>query len=187
MSLGDFLHEMDGLTSKSNWVHALADAAWEGEDSRDSLWAWLRQWLKPLEKDDDTLRRSQGALARLCLDLDSSSWLSPISPTLGRLLACGWSDDQALRMSRRTWLKRLGVSSLAPELLAFWKRNTHRMVPDPGHIKGADYKHCADWARALWEIHPASCEHLLPQWSVVHQRRRNLWRALRRKGRPIPG
>jgi hypothetical protein len=186
-SLGDFLRETDGLTSESNWVHALADAAWKGEDSRDSLWAWLRQWLKTLEKDDETLRRSQGALARLCLDLDSSSWLSPVSPTLGRLLACDRSDDQALRMSRRTWLKRLGVSSLAPELLAFWKRNTHRMVPDPGRIQGADYKHCAEWARALWEIHPASCERLLAQWSVVHQRKRNLWRALRTKGLPIPG
>lgn len=186
-SIGDFLYGTDVLASKSNWVRALADAAWEGEDSRDSLYVWLRRWLKTLEEDDETLRRSQGALARLCLDLDSSSWLSPISPTLGRLLACGWSDDQALRMSRRRWLERLGVSSLTPELLAFWKRNTHRIVPDPGCVKGADYNACADWARALWEINPPSCEHLLARWSVVHQRRRNLWRTLRTKGLPIPG
>ena len=99
---------------------------------------------------------------------------------------CG-GGEQALRMSRRKWLERLGVSSLTAELLAFWKRNAHRMAPDPGGVMGADYKSCADWARALWEINPASCERLLAQWSVVHQRRRNLWRALRTKGLPIPG
>ena len=102
-------------------------------------------------------------------------------------VACCGGGEQALRMSRRKWLERLGVSSLTAELLAFWKRNAHRMAPDPGGVMGADYKSCADWARALWEINPASCEHLLAQWSVVHQRRRNLWRALRTKGLPIPG
>ena len=119
-SLGDFFY-VTGVTSKFDWVQALADAAWEGEDSGDSLCASLRRWLQILEKDDATLRRSRGALSLLCLDLDSSSWLSPISPTLGRLLACCGGGEQALRMSRRKWLERLGVSSLTAELLAFWK------------------------------------------------------------------
>ena len=183
-SVGHFLYEGYGSTKKPHWVHALADAVWEGEGSQASFCASLRQWLKAAEENTETLRRSERALARLSLDLDSHSWLSPVSPTLERLLAYGWSDDPALRVSRRKWLERLGAASLVPELLAFWKRNVQRLVPDPGHSGGTDYKSCADWAKALWEMNQPSCKELLHQWSVVHHRRRNLWRALRAKGLP---
>ena len=103
-------------------------------------------------------------------------------PTLTRLLANGQSDDPALRASRR----RLGVSALVPELLAFWKRNTRHLVPDPSYSGGAIYRNNADWAKALWEMNPTSCKELLRQWSVVHHRRRNLWQALRAKDLPVP-
>jgi hypothetical protein len=167
---------------KPHWVHALADAAWEGEGSQDSFCAWLRQWLNTSEQDCATLRRSQGALARLSLDLESAAWLSSVSPTMARLLACNQSNDPALGASRRRWLERLGVSSLVPELLAFWRRNAQRLVPDPAASGGSDYQSCADWAKALRELNPTSCKELLRQWSVAHHRRRNLWRALQRKG-----
>jgi len=183
-SVGNFSYESYHDTPKSHWVHVLADAAWQGEDSRDSFCVSLREWIKEVEGDTETLRRSQNALARLCLDLDRASWLSSSSPTLVRLLSYGWSDDRALLASRRTWLERLGASSLTPELIAFWKRNTRRLVPDPGHSEGADYKRCADWARALWEMDPSACKDLIGQWSAVHARRRNLWRELRAKDLP---
>ena len=165
-----------------HWVHALADAAWNGEGSQDSLCAWLRQWLDATERDCTTLCLSQGALARLSLDLDSVTWLSPVSPTMARLLAYNQSNDPRLGASRRKWLKRLGAYFLVPELLAFWRRNAQRLVPDPAASGGPDYQGCADWALALRELNPTSCKELLLQWSVAHRRRRNLWRALQRKG-----
>jgi hypothetical protein len=181
-SVGSVLYGLYGdPPQKPHWVHALADAAWE-EGSQDSFCAWLRQWLNTTERDCATLRRSQGALARLSLDLDSAAWLSLVSPTMARLLAHNQSNDPALGASRRTWLKRLGAYSLVPELLAFWRRNTQRLVPDPAASGGADYQSCADWAQALREVNPTSCKELLRQWSVAHHRRRNLWRALQRKG-----
>ncbi len=172
----------DDRPEKPHWVHALADAAWEGEGAENSFCVWLRQWLKAIERDGATLRRSQAALARLSLDLDRAAWLSRVSPTIARLLAYNQSHDRALEVSRRKWLERLGIFSLVPELLAFWRRNARHLVPDPAAARGADYRDCADWAQALRELNPTSCRELLRQWSVPHHRRRNLWRALQAKG-----
>jgi hypothetical protein len=170
-----------------HWVYALADAAWEEECAQDSFCAWLRQWLNAIERDNATLRRSLVALARLSLDVDSGAWLSSVSPTMARLLADNQNNDPSLRASRRKWLKRLGASSLAPELLAFWRRNLWRLVPDPASNVKSDYKICANWTQALRELNPTSCKDLLRQWSVTHRRRKNLWRALQAKGLSIPG
>lgn len=177
----DGYHKSD----KPHWVHALADAAWDGNPA--SFCATVRQWIKTTEDNSETLRRSERALGRLCLDLDSISWLTPVSPSLQNLLAYGWSNDLVLRASRRKWLEHFGASSLIPELLEFWKRNVLYLVPDPGYAGAPDYKNCADWTKALWEINQPACKELLHQWSVVHHRRRNLWRALREKGLSVPG
>jgi hypothetical protein len=171
---------------KDHWVHALIDAAWEAEGTQQSFCAWLRQWLKATERDGETLLHSQAALACLSLDLDGAAWLSSVSPTMARLLAYNHSYDRALAASRRGWLKRLGASSLVPELLAFWRRNTQRLVPDPANSRGPDYRNCADWIQALRELDPTSCKDLLREWSAAHRRRRNLWRALQAKGLSMP-
>ena len=167
---------------KPHWVHALADAAREGEGAGQSISVWLRQWLQAIERDGATLRQSEAALVRLSLDLDRAQWLSRVSPTMVRLLAYNRSYDRTLDASRKKWLKRLGIFCLVPELLAFWRRNARHLVPDPAAARGADYRDCADWVQALRELNPASCEDLLRQWSVTQHRRRNLWRALQAKG-----
>jgi hypothetical protein len=168
-------------SQKFHWVHALADAAWEGHSRQDSFCAWLRRWLNTIERDSAALRSSQAALACLSLDLEGGTWLSRASPKLVRLLAYSRTNDRALGASRRTWLKRLGASALVPDLLAFWRRNVQRLVPDPAASCG-DYKSCADWVQALGELNTTSLKQLLRQWSVSHHRRRNLWRALEAKG-----
>ena len=187
-SLGSFFYRpYQDPPPNLDWVHALADAAWEEEGAQDSFCAWLRRWLNATERNNATLRRSQVALARLSLDVDSAAWLSSVSPTMARLLTDNQNDDPSLRASRRKWLKRLGATSLTPELLAFWRRNIQRLVPDPAANIGSDYRICADWTQALRELNPASCKELLRQWSVTHGRRRNLWRALQAKGLLMPG
>ena len=108
-SIGHVFYEGYQKSNKPHWVHALADAAWLGDQVL--FCASLRQWLKATEENDEALRQSERVLARLCLDLDSASWLTPVSRALQNILAYGWSDDQALRASRRKCLERLGASS----------------------------------------------------------------------------
>ncbi len=177
-SLERVLYEPLTRTPGTHWVHFLADAAWRGSDSQDYFCASLRSWLVETERDMETLRHFQDALALLSRDLDCNQQLSKTSPALAHLFSEGWRNDPSLRASRRRWLERLGAVSLVPELLAFWKRNLRRLVPDPA-LAGPDYVRCADWVKALWEIDAAAGRDLLRQWSTAHHRRRNLWSALR--------
>ena len=166
-----------------SWVRALADAACQGEAGAVGFQESIRLWLKEMEADRNSPRRGLNAVARLSLDLEGGDWLRTLSPALAGILGCGWTIDKALLDSRRKWLSRLGGAALVPELQVFWKRNVIRFIPDP---VCSDYERCVDWLRALWEIDPDAGKRLLGQWGAIHWRRRNLWRAVRGKGLPVP-
>lgn len=172
-------------TQSPHWIHALADAAWEGQTGQATFQAWLRRWLAHAERNPEALRRSQNPLARLSLDIETASWLSRVSPALVRILADGWSDDPSVRASRRKWLERMGASFLVPELLSFWKRNIRSFIPDPARVEGSNYDRCAAWVQAFSDLQPEACREMLHRWSDMHRRRRNLWRALRKKALPV--
>lgn len=166
----------------SHWVHALVDAAWKGPDGSAAFTEWVRGWFRKIDAHPESIGKNLNALARLTLDMDSAGMLRREFPTLARLLACGWNDDPALRASRRRWLERSGGHSLMPELLSLWRRRTERLVPDPQKTESSNYDDCADWVRALHEIQPAACRNLITRWGTPHRRRKNLWRALRKRG-----
>ncbi len=185
-----FDFDPESLWNKSradrSWVHGLVDAAWQGESSAAGFQESIRLLLKEMETDRDTLRRRLNELARLSLDVESGVWLKAFSPTLARVLGYGWAVDKALLASRRNWLSRLSAADLVPELQAFWKRNLPRFVSDPASSAGSDYERCVDWLQALWEVDQDAAKRLLGKWGAVHWRRRNLWRAVRKKGLPMP-
>ncbi|MBI5210135.1 MAG: hypothetical protein HY927_09225 [Elusimicrobia bacterium] len=168
-----------------SWVHDLADAARQGDGGAAEFHEKIRRWLKEAGSTRESLHRALNDLARLSLDLESGAWLKPVSPSLALVLGYGWTKDGSLLASRRGWLSRLGAAALIPELVAFWKRNLPRFVPDPGSAC-SDYKRCADWLCALSEIDSDACGRLLGEWAAVHWRRKNLWRAIREKGLAVP-
>jgi hypothetical protein len=169
-----------------SWVHAIADAArMRAEDAagfHEDVSAWLRQ----LEQNPGTLKHSLDALARFSLDIDGGVWLKEFSPSLALVLGRGWPLERALIASRRAWLARLKAEALAPELQAFWKRNLCSLVREQPFDASSDYSRCVDWLAALWEIDPDAGRGLLHEWAAAHWRRRNLWRAVGRKGLPVP-
>lgn len=167
-------------------VRALVDAACQGGASAAGLQENIRQWIKGVEADRNSLRRGLNELARLSLDLESGDWLRTLSPTLAQILARGWATDKALLASRRNWLSRLGMTAMIPELQAFWKRNMLQLIPDPASDAGSNYERCVDWLRAFWEIDPDAAKRLIGEWGAVHWRRRSLWRTVRKKGLPMP-
>jgi hypothetical protein len=58
-------------------------------------------------------------------------------------------------------------------------------VPDPADAYKSDYTHHAEWAGALHELNQAEYEVLIKQWRKNHNRRRNLWRDMRKAGLAI--
>jgi hypothetical protein len=70
-------------------------------------------------------------------------------------------------------------------VLAFWRDNAVRFVPDPGGYTG-DYAESADWLSAVHQLNPAAAGELLARWVEPHHRKRNLWRDLALRGLSIP-
>lgn len=104
------------------------------------------------------------------------------APTLLKLLSASVDGERGrLEATRRSWCARLDARLLFPEVLAFWRDNVTRFVPDPGNTT-ADYTPSADWLAAVAEINPAAARELLARWAATYRIRRNLWRDLAQRG-----
>lgn len=101
-------------------------------------------------------------LAVLTRDLEAiTPALKRSAPKLLRLLSTSIRVGPGpLDAARREWWARLRGRELSPEILAFWKDNVARFVPDPGEATG-DYSECADWLAAVDEINPPAARELL--------------------------
>lgn len=184
------------------WVGALVDAAWAGRDGAAGFGAAVRAVLEEARAArTKTLQPALAgwsatfawhthpllALAILTRDLDATSpTLNKLAPRLFKLLTAEvGSEHSHLDSTRRAWCKRLGGPSLLPEVLAFWRDNAVRFVPDPSSFTG-DYQASADWLAAVHQINPTAAGELLARWVEPHRRKRNLWRDLARRGFSIP-
>jgi len=184
------------------WVSALVDAAWAGpggaamfhtavrvvldesrkEPAAKPKAAWKPRWVQPTGQE-----KSLRALAILTRDLDTTlPTMKKLAPRLWHLLSKADSDAQKrVSTTRRNWCKSLEGKALIPKIVAFWRENAVRFVPDPGTFT-AEYSESADWLAAVQEINPTAASDLLARWATVHHLRRNLWRDLAQRGFPIP-
>jgi hypothetical protein len=144
--------------------------------------AWNPRWAQPTGQE-----KSLRALAILTHDLDTTlPTMKKLAPRLWHLLSKADSDAQKrVSTTRRNWCKSLGGKALIPKIVAFWRENAVRFVPDPG-ASTAEYSESADWLAAVQEINPTAASDLLARWATVHHLRRNLWRDLAQRGFPIP-
>ncbi len=180
------------------WVPALVDAAQAGPRGVAVFHAAVRGTLAEACSAPGVKPRSAGhcdwpapgrerspllALAVMTRDLDSAApMLHESAPKLLKLLSASAGGERGrLEATRRSWCARLSARSLLPEVLAFWRDNVTRFVPDPGNTT-ADYTLSVDWLAAAAEINPAAARDLLARWAATYRRRRNLWRDLARRG-----
>ncbi|MBE9181902.1 hypothetical protein IQ268_25365 [Oculatella sp. LEGE 06141] len=64
----------------------------------------------------------------------------------------------------------------------YWKTHLQNFVPKPESASKSDYTVHAKWMVALKELSPQNYETLLAEWRDVHQRRSNLWKAMKQLG-----
>jgi hypothetical protein len=172
--------------SEMSWVHSLVDAARAGTGGKTMFRLAVRHWLEDVEAKPDALEPSREALAVLTLDLDEKSELRRLSPTLKRLISSpDWSARSTLRTSRRRRLHMLKPTSLFTDIIGLWRRNVHRLVPDPAQEVNSNYERSADWLAAVLELNTRSYKKIVSEWAVTHRRRRNLWKALAKKNLPL--
>ena len=85
------------------------------------------------------------------------------------------ADDE----SRQTYLQQYAPSDLWERVLTYWREQLHQFIPQPELAQKSDYTQHAQWMTALKELNLNNYELLLKQWRVKHQRRSNLWKAMR--------
>ena len=184
-----------------DWVAALVDAARAGREGAAPFHAAVRASLeeahaasalrpKPASQRWTLVDRGATplfALALLTRDLDATApTLKKSAPKLWKLLGAEEAGERdRVAATRRAWCKRLGGSSLVPEILAFWRDHATLFVPDPGDTTG-DYAQSADWLAAAHDLNPTAAKELLVRWASTYHLKRNLWRDLARRGVPMP-
>jgi hypothetical protein len=183
------------------WVTALVDAARVGPEGTAAFQAAVRATLEEARSESVIKPRSMNRYARPLLGQDSSpllalavlthdldataSTLKQSAPKLLKLLSSSAGGERGrVDATRRAWCARLGGASLLSEVLAFWRDNAVRFVPDPGGM--ADYAQSADWLAAVNEINPTAAGELLARWGETHRLKRNLWRDLAQRGFTMP-
>ncbi|HEY9625999.1 MAG TPA: hypothetical protein V6C84_01750 [Coleofasciculaceae cyanobacterium] len=78
--------------------------------------------------------------------------------------------------------KQYAPADLLEQVMNYWKTHLQNFVPKPESAAKSDYTHHAKWMVALKELSPQNYETLLAQWRNDHQRRSNLWKAMKQMG-----
>jgi hypothetical protein len=84
--------------------------------------------------------------------------------------------------SRQNYLKRYASADLLEQVMNSWKAHLQNFVPTPEPASKSNYTNHARWMVALKEVSPQNYETLLAAWRNVHQRRSNLWKAMKQVG-----
>lgn len=166
------------------WVSAMVDAAWAGpsgvamfntavrvvlDESRKEPAAKPKAALSPRWAQPTGQGKSLRALAILTRDLDATApTMKALAPRLWHLLSKVDSDARKrVSTTRRNWCKSLGGKVLIPRIVAFWREDAVRFVPDPG-ASTAKYSESADWLAAVHEINPAAASKLRASWATIY-------------------
>jgi hypothetical protein len=171
----------EGNGHPATWVQGLIDAVWEGRNASRSFRRFIEEWLTEAERSLEALKRARQAAAILTLDLGPEGKLRRTHPHLHPVLSEPQEARRLMQAPRHAWLRRLEASALLPKLMAFWKRNAARLVPDPANCP-AGYGHAADWLAAVKELDREEFTRILADWRVKHRRRRNLWKEVSGRG-----
>jgi len=175
----------DTASLASRWVHRLIDAAIVGDDGK-AFHKAVKTWLSEIS-ESPAMRDCRPSLSTLTLDLDRASVLKETAPKLHQLLAVYANGRSRLVRSRRRCIERLQGPGLLSDVLAFWKQHALSLIPDPAHAHRSRYYHHAEWMAAMLDLDREVYTGIIDRWSADHRRRRNLWKALREEGLPLPG
>ncbi|MFA5786392.1 MAG: hypothetical protein WDA71_05305 [Actinomycetota bacterium] len=169
--------------AKPGWVGPLVDAARAGESGEEFRSA-LARWMREAGATRKSFDRERRALALLTFDLDAATQ-GRVPSELRAVLRSG-EQPKALAASRARWLKRMGADALLPELLEIWKRHAEALLLDPALVHDGRYD---DHVRSLAAVHALDSElywKVVHKWARAHERRRNLWTAIDKRGLPSP-
>jgi len=165
------------------WVPWLIDSLVDSQKGSSWFQQQITQWLIHLPSDRQQLDENYDLLRLLTADLteiqnNGKSQYPQFYQTVIRPKGFSMETNQ----SRREYLAQYAPADLQDQVMNYWKAHLQNFVPKPERANKSDYTEHARWMVALKEISPRNYKTLLADWQVVHQRRSNLWKAMKQVG-----
>ncbi len=177
-----FCVDRTGIQSHDCWIKWLMDAGLDKSKGSSWLFGKISKWLAALSDNPKTLNNQKKLFFTLTLDLAELSDFKKQYPQVLKVAKeHRWGSDPQ-EGARRKWLKNMDAIRFVPLLTDCWKKQATCLVPDPANAHKANYEHHARWLAAINELDTAAYQNVVSQWKQDHNRRRNLWKAVRDAG-----
>lgn len=165
------------------WVPWLIDSVADSQKGANWFQQQITQWLTNLPGDPHQLGENYNLLRLLTKDLtEIQNEGKPEYPQFYQVVIRPKEFSMENDQSRREYLKQYAPADLLDQVMNYWKMHLQHFVPKPESVNRSDYTEHARWMVALKELSPQSYETLLAQWQGAHQRRSNLWKAMKQMG-----
>lgn len=165
------------------WVLWLIDSVADSQKGVTWFQQQMAQWLSHLPGDKHQLGENYDLLRLLTKDLtDIQNTGKPEYPQFYQVVIHLRNPLTENDKSRQNYLKQYASPDLLKQVMNYWKTHLQDFVPKPESASKSDYTNHAKWMVALKELSPQNYETLLAQWRNEHQRRSNLWKAMKQVG-----
>lgn len=168
---------------ESWWVLWLIDSVADLQKGATWFQNQIIQWLIHLPGDKDQVGENYDLLRLLTRDLihihnpEESEY-----PQFYRVVIHPQDVLTENDQSRQDYLKQYAPADLFEQVMNYWKTHLQNFVPTPESASKSEYSNHAKWMVALKEVSPQNYAILLGEWRKVHQRRTNLWKAMKQMG-----
>lgn len=165
------------------WVPWLIDSVADSQKAANWFRQQITQWIANLPGDKIQLSENYDLLRLLTKDLTEIQNKGQSSyPQFYQVVIRPKEFSTQNDRSRREYLKQYAPADLLDRVMNYWKTHLQHFAPKPESVHKSDYTEHARWMFALKELSPHDYETLFAQWRVVHQRRSNLWKAMKQAG-----
>ncbi|WP_416668154.1 hypothetical protein [Egbenema bharatensis] len=165
------------------WVPWLIDSVADSQKGAPWFQQQMTQWLTHLPAKQQQLGENYDLLRLLTKDLtDIRNNGKSEYPQFYQVVIYPQDRLTENDQSRQDYLKQHAAADLLEQVINYWKTHLQNFVPKPEAAAKSDYTNHVRWMVALKELSPQNYEMLLAEWRDVHQRRSNLWKAMKQAG-----
>jgi hypothetical protein len=174
-----------GESVQNCWLKWLTEAGIDA--SKDTAWfsKKFHSWLTDLCKDPKEFQAEKMPIYLLTCELSEISDLKKKYPCMTEMVRDGGCKKKELRATLQNWLKRMDVGEHIPLLITCWRENIAKIIPNPADARNSVYDFYALWLGMVNELDPKAYEDILTRWKTEHKRRKNLWKAIEKRGLSI--
>jgi len=185
MAARSYPYFMEPASVSDTWIHWLIEAQLAAKNGKKEFSSTMTAWLSHLKDDVKAFKKQWRWLVPLTIDLSQGQKISKKYPVFWDTVFHKSDTADDLITSRCNSLNKMSADAFLTTIIEVWQNQLRHIVPDPADVHKANYEYHARWAQAAFELNKDEYQVLIAQWRKKHDRRRNLWRDLKKRHLPI--